>query len=350
MSDDKSMKVSGNPKDREKLIEMFKKNYGPDSIMTLDSKPKECEFIPTGILSLDSILGIGGIPRGKITEIYGPESSGKSSICLQIIANAQNQGLRTLYIDTEHAFNPTLAEMLGVDFSNLLFSQPDSGEDALQMVREGAESGLLDLIILDSVGVLSTKSELSGEIGDSNVGGIARMMSQAMRLIVPQASLHNVAVVFVNQVRMQIGVMFGNPQTTPGGKALGFAASVRIEMTPSTVIKEGEEIVGRTLKAKIIKNRLAPPFKNCSFDVIYSQNLVALNDLLNLATEANIVSKSGSWFSYGSIKIGQGKNNAVSWLQENKELQEEIIEKVRGFYGIPEPKVVNSSSDAKINN
>lgn len=336
MSEDK------NDKDRSKLIELFTKNYGQDSIMTLNSRPKECDFIPTGILSLDNILGIGGIPRGKITEIYGPEASGKSSICLQLISNAQQMGLRTMYIDTEHALNPSLAELLGVDLGKLLFSQPDSGEDALQMVRTGAESGLLDLIILDSVGALSTKSEVNGEIGDSNVGGIARMMSQAMRLIVPQASMHNVAVVFVNQVRMQIGVMFGNPQTTPGGKALGFAASLRVEMTPSTVIKEGDEIIGRTLKAKIIKNKMAPPFKNCAFDVIYSQNLVALHDLLNLASESGIISKSGSWFSYGAIKVGQGKNNAVTWLMENKDLQDEIVEKVRGFCGIPEPKKAES--------
>lgn len=339
MSEHNKLGTNDNAKDREKLIDLFKKNYGQDSIMTLDSKPRECDFIPTGILSLDNILGVGGIPRGRITEIYGPESSGKSSVCLQLISNAQNLGLRTLYIDTEHALNPSLAEMLGVDLSQLLLCQPDSGEDALQMVRAGAESGLLDLIILDSVGVLSTKSEVSGEIGDSNVGGIARMMSQAMRLIIPQASQHNVAVVFVNQVRMQIGVMFGNPQTTPGGKALGFSATVRIEMTPSTVIKEGEEVVGRTLKAKVIKNKLAPPFKQCSFDVIYAQNLVALNDLITLATEANIITKSGSWFSYGATKIGQGKNNAVNWLLENSNEKAEIIERVRGFYGIPEPKI-----------
>ena len=330
--------MSADNKDIDKLLALFTKQFGNDSIMTLNSKPKDCDIIPTGIISVDNMLGIGGVPRGKITEIYGPEASGKSSMCLQIISNAQKLGLQTLYIDTEHALNPNLAELLGVDLSQLLFSQPDGGEEALQMVRIGAESGLVDLIILDSVGALSTKQEINGEIGDANVGGIARMMSQAMRVIVPQASLHNVAVVFVNQVRMKIGVMFGNPETTPGGKALGFAASVRIEMTPSSVIKDGDEVVGRTIKAKVIKNKLAPPFQNCNFEVMYSQNLVAHNDLVNIASEAGIITKSGAWYSYENTKIGQGKNNAVSWLIENPSVYTEIVEKVRGFYGIPEPK------------
>lgn len=329
----------------DELISSFKKTYGPEAIMTLNDRPKECDIIPTGILSLDNILGVGGIPRGKITEIYGPEASGKSSICLQLIANAQKLGLRTFYVDTEHALNPSLAEMLGVDLASLLFTQPDGGEQALQMVRDAADSGAIDLIILDSVGALSTKQEINGEIGDSNVGGVARMMGQALRLIVPLASKNNVAIVFVNQVRMKIGVMFGNPETTPGGKALGFAASVRIEMTPSTAIKEGDDIIGRTIKAKVIKNKLAPPFKNCSFEVIYAQNLVAYNDLLNLAVEANIITKSGAWFSYNTIRVGQGRNNAITWLLENPAYHAEIEEKVRGFYGIPEPKI-NKKADS----
>ena len=323
--------------DLNDLILKFKKDFGDNSLVTLDSKPTECQFIPTGILSIDNALGIGGIPRGKISEIYGPEASGKSSLCLRLIANAQKMGLNTVYIDMEHALNPALAELIGVDMSQLLFAQPDSGEQALSMTRKAAESGVVDLIVVDSVAALSTRQEINGEIGDASVGGLARLMSQSLKLLSPLTSNHGVTIVFVNQVRMKIGVMFGNPETTTGGRALPFYASVRLEMTPSTAIKDGDEVVGRTIKAKVVKNKVAPPFKNASFEVIYGQDTIEYSDTLALASEAGIVVKSGAWYSYDDMRIGQGKNNAIDWLIQNKEHYQKIVEKVRGHYGIPDP-------------
>ncbi len=323
--------------DLSDLILKFKKDFGDNSLVTLDSKPTECQFIPTGILSIDNVLGIGGIPRGKISEIYGPEASGKSSLCLRLIANAQKMGLNTVYIDMEHALNPALAELIGVDMSQLLFAQPDSGEQALSMTRKAAESGVVDLIVVDSVAALSTRQEINGEIGDASVGGLARLMSQSLKLLSPLTSNHGVTIVFVNQVRMKIGVMFGNPETTTGGRALPFYASVRLEMTPSTAIKDGDEVVGRTIKAKVVKNKVAPPFKNASFEVIYGQDTIEYSDTLALASEAGIVVKSGAWYSYDDMRIGQGKNNAIDWLIQNKEHYQKIVEKVRGHYGIPDP-------------
>lgn len=323
--------------DLSDLVLKFKKDFGDNSLVTLDSKPTECQFIPTGILSIDNVLGIGGIPRGKISEIYGPEASGKSSLCLRLIANAQKMGLNTVYIDMEHALNPALAELIGVDMSQLLFAQPDSGEQALSMARKAAESGVVDLIVVDSVAALSTRQEINGEIGDASVGGLARLMSQSLKLLSPLTSNHGVTIVFVNQVRMKIGVMFGNPETTTGGRALPFYASVRLEMTPSTAIKDGDEVVGRTIKAKVVKNKVAPPFKNASFEVIYGQDTIEYSDTLALASEAGIVVKSGAWYSYDDMRIGQGKNNAIEWLIQNKEHYQKIVEKVRGHYGIPDP-------------
>lgn len=323
--------------DLSDLILKFKKDFGDNSLVTLDSKPTECQFIPTGILSIDNALGIGGIPRGKISEIYGPEASGKSSLCLRLIANAQKMGLNTVYIDMEHALNPALAELIGVDMSQLLFAQPDSGEQALSMTRRAAESGVVDLIVVDSVAALSTRQEINGEIGDSSVGGLARLMSQSLKLLSPLTSNHGVTIVFVNQVRMKIGVMFGNPETTTGGRALPFYASVRLEMTPSTAIKDGDEVVGRTIKAKVVKNKVAPPFKNASFEVIYGQDTIEYSDTLALASEAGIVVKSGAWYSYDDMRIGQGKNNAIDWLVQNKDHYQKIVERVRGHYGIPDP-------------
>ena len=323
--------------DLSDLILKFKKDFGDNSLVTLDSKPTECQFIPTGILSIDNALGIGGIPRGKISEIYGPEASGKSSLCLRLIANAQKMGLNTVYIDMEHALNPALAELIGVDMSQLLFAQPDSGEQALSMTRKAAESGVVDLIVVDSVAALSTRQEINGEIGDASVGGLARLMSQSLKLLSPLTSNHGVTIVFVNQVRMKIGVMFGNPETTTGGRALPFYASVRLEMTPSTAIKDGDEVVGRTIKAKVVKNKVAPPFKNASFEVIYGQDTIEYSDTLALASEAGIVVKSGAWYSYDDMRIGQGKNNAIDWLVQNKDHYQKIVERVRGHYGIPDP-------------
>lgn len=321
------------------LVGKFNKEYGEQSLITLGSRPLECQFIPTGILSIDNAMGIGGIPRGKITEIYGPEASGKSSLCLRLIANAQKMGLNTVYIDMEHALSPALAEVIGVDLSKLLFTQPDSGEQALQMARTAADSGSVDLIIIDSVAALSTRQEINGEIGDASVGGLARLMSQSLKLLSPLTSSKGVTIVFVNQVRMKIGVMFGNPETTTGGRALPFYASLRLEMTPSTTIKEGDEVVGRTIKVKVVKNKVAPPFKNASFEVIYGQNNIEYSDVLAMASapEANIITKAGSWYSYNENRIGQGKNNAIEYLQNNSKIYFEVVEKVRGFYGIPDP-------------
>lgn len=319
------------------LIDKFKKDFGDNSLVTLDSKPTECQFIPTGILSIDNALGVGGIPRNKITEIYGPEASGKSSLCLRLIANAQKMGLRTIYLDMEHALNPALAELIGVDLSQLLFAQPDSGEQALQMARKAAESGKIDLIVVDSVAALSTRQEINGEIGDASVGGLARLMSQSLKLLSPLTSSQSVTIVFVNQVRMKIGVMFGNPETTTGGRALPFYAAVRLEMTPSTAIKDGDEVIGRLIKAKVVKNKVAPPFKNASFEVIYGQDSIEYSDVLSLASEAGIINKSGAWYSYKDIRIGQGKNNAMEWLIQNKDHYDDIVMQVRGHYGIPDP-------------
>lgn len=285
---------------------------------------KNIEVIPTGCLALDIALGIGGIPKGRIIEIYGPESSGKTTVSLHIIAELQKQGGIAAFIDAEHALDPVYAANLGVDLDNLYVSQPDNGEQALDIADYLVDSGAVDLIVVDSVAALTPKAEIEGDMGDSHVGLQARLMSQALRKLAAITNKKNACVIFINQLREKIGVMFGNPETTPGGKALKFYASVRLDVRKADTLKDGAEIVGNRTKVKVVKNKLAPPFKTAEFDIVYGKGISQSGCILDLAVAANIVEKSGSWFAYNGEKIGQGRDNAKNYLSANPAVMEEI--------------------------
>ena len=314
----------------ESAIAHITKTYGTGAIMRLgESKTNlNVEAIPTGSMMLDMALGIGGVPRGRIVELYGPESSGKTTVALHIIAEAQKMGGEVAFIDVEHALDPLYAEALGVNIDNLLVSQPDSGEQALEIAEALVRSGAIDVLVVDSVAALTTRAEIDGDRGDSHVGQLARLMSQAMRKLTAVISKSKCVAIFINQVREKIGVLYGNPETTPGGRALKFYASVRMEVRRGEAIKEGGSPIGNRTKVKISKNKVAPPFRECEFDILYGTGISRTGEIVDVATELGIIKKSGSWFSYGDQKLGQGRENVKNILGENEELRKEIEAKI----------------------
>jgi len=314
----------------EQAIAQIEKQFGKGSIMKLGESPvQEIEVIPTGCLTLDMALGIGGIPRGRIVEIYGPESSGKTTVSLHIIAEAQKMGGTAAFIDAEHALDPIYAQRLGVDIKNLYVSQPDTGEQGLEIAESLVRTGAVDIVVIDSVAALTPKAEIDGEMGDSHVGLQARLMSQALRKLAGITNKTKTCVVFINQLREKVGVMFGNPETTPGGKALKFYSSVRLDVRKGEVIKDGDQSVGARTKVKVVKNKMAPPFKTAEFDIVFGLGISKEGCLLDLAVEHDIVQKSGAWFSYNGDKIAQGKENAKGFLANNPETAQEIEAKVK---------------------
>lgn len=314
----------------EAAISHIEKQYGKGAVMKLgQAQDYNVDCIPTGSMTLDMALGIGGIPRGRIAEIYGPESSGKTTVALHIIAEAQKLGGEVAFIDVEHALDPVYAKALGVDIDNLLVSQPDSGEQALEIAEALVRSGAIDCIVLDSVAAMVTKAEIDGEMGDSHMGVLARLMSQAMRKLTSVISKSNCAAVFINQVREKIGVMYGNPETTPGGRALKFYSSVRIEVRRSEAIKNGSDVIGNRTKCKIVKNKVSPPFKECEFDIMFGHGISRTGEVLDLAAELNVIQKGGAWYSYNGIKVGQGRDNAKEYLKNNPEVMKEVEEKLK---------------------
>ena len=316
-------------------ISQIEKQFGQGAIMRLgEDNIMKIEGISTGSISLDSAVGIGGVPRGRITEIYGPESSGKTTLTLHIVAEAQKAGGYAAFIDAEHAMDPAYSKKLGVDIENLLISQPDTGEQALDIAETLVRSGALDVIVIDSVAALVPKAELDGEMGDTHVGLQARLMSQALRKLTGTVSKSKTSVIFINQIRHKIGVMFGSPETTTGGNALKFYSSLRLDIRRIAQIKEGDQVVGNRTRVKVVKNKVAPPFKITEFDIMYGQGISYEGDLLDLAVQGDIVNKTGAWFSFKDDKIGQGRENAKRFLKENNKVREEIESAVKLFLGV----------------
>ncbi len=331
----KKDKTTGNPSDGKRkalseAISLIEKQFGRGSIMTLTGdRVTGVEVIPTGCLTLDVALGIGGIPRGRVIEIYGPESSGKTTLALHMIAEAQKLGGIAAFIDAEHALDPTYAERLGIDLSNLYVSQPDNGEQALDITEQLVKSGSIDIIVIDSVAALTPRAEIEGEMGDTHVGLQARLMSQALRKLTGIINKSKTSVIFINQLRDKVGVIYGSPETTSGGKALKFYASMRIDVRKGEALKVGTDIIGNKTKAKVIKNKLASPFKIAEFEIIFGKGISSIGCIVNLAVDNDIIDKSGAWFSYKNEKIGQGRDKAVDYLTNNPEIREEIEKKVR---------------------
>jgi recombination protein RecA len=324
-----------NPEKQKALlaaIASIEKNFGKGSIMKLDADNVEAvDVYSTGSLTVDKALGVGGIPRGRIIEIYGPESSGKTTMTLQIVADCQKRGGTAAFIDAEHALDIVYAQSLGVDVKNLLISQPDTGEQALEICDQLVSSGAVDLVIIDSVAALTPKAEIEGEMGDSHMGLQARLMSQGLRKLTGVAKKTNCTLVFINQIRMKIGVMFGSPETTTGGNALKFYASVRMDIRRTGSIKKGDEAVGNETKVKIVKNKVAPPFREAQFDILFGQGVSKEGEIIDMGVEKNIVEKSGSWYSYNGEKIGQGKDNAREFLKKNPAIMDDIEQKLRAM-------------------
>ncbi|MFZ5765940.1 MAG: recombinase RecA [Thermodesulfobacteriota bacterium] len=328
----------GKSKTLDSAILQIHKQFGKGSIMRLGAEETEAvPVIPTGTLSLDIATGVGGFPRGRITEIFGPESSGKTTLALHVIAEAQRAGGTAAFIDAEHALDIHYAARLGVNTDDLLVSQPDYGEQALEIAEILIRSAAVDVIVIDSVAALVPKAEIDGNIGDAHVGLQARLMSQTMRKLTGILKKTNTALIFINQIRMKIGVMFGNPETTTGGTALKFYSSMRFDIRKVATIKDGEDVIGSRTKVKIVKNKVAPPFKIAEFDIIYGEGISRAGDLLDLAVEQNIIDKSGAWYSYGNERIGQGRENAKTFLREHPEMMTEIDRKVRMGFGLPLP-------------
>ncbi len=322
------------PAERDKVlksaISQLEKKYGEGTVMFMgENRRMDIESISTGSLMLDLALGIGGLPRGRIVEIYGTESSGKTTISLQAIAEAQKAGGMAAFVDVEHALDPIYAKKLGVDIDNLLVSQPDTGEQALEIIETLVRSGAIDIIVLDSVAAMTTKAEIDGDMGDAHVGVQARLMSQAMRKLTAVISNTNTVAIFINQIREKIGVMYGNPETTPGGRALKFYSSVRIEVRRGEPIKDGGEIIGNRTKCKVVKNKVSPPFKTAEFDMLYGQGVSKMGEIVDTAVDFDIVKKSGSWFSYNDMKIGQGREKVLDYLKNNPDICNEIEQKIR---------------------
>lgn len=328
--------------ERQKALDValshIEKQFGKGSIMRLGGADNKLavEVIPTGSIALDVALGVGGMPRGRVVEVYGPESSGKTTVALHVIAEAQKAGGIAAFIDAEHALDPVYAKKLGVDIDNLLVSQPDTGEQALEIAEALVRSGAVDVIVVDSVAALVPKAEIDGEMGDAHVGLQARLMSQALRKLTGAIAKSKALVIFINQIREKVGVMFGSPETTPGGRALKFYASVRIEVRRVESLKVGGDTVGNRTKAKVVKNKLAPPFKEAEFDIIYGQGISAEGSLLDMAEKFDLVQKSGSWYSYGDLRLGQGRDNAREFLKQNPEICAELENSVREKAGLPQ--------------
>jgi len=325
--------------DRKQALDMalrqIEKQFGKGSIMKLgENEIQKIATIPSGSLALDVALGIGGYPRGRVIEIYGPESSGKTTVALHAIAEAQKQGGQAAFIDAEHALDPTYARALGVNIEELLLSQPDTGEQALEIAEALVRSGAVDIIAVDSVAALVPKAEIEGEMGDSHVGLQARLMSQALRKLSGAINKSNTTAIFINQIREKVGVMFGNPETTPGGRALKFYSSVRLEVRRAETLKQGNEMVGNRARIKVVKNKVAPPFKQAEVDIMYGEGISKEGEILDIGSDLDIVTKSGAWYSYNKERLGQGRENAKQFLKENKEMMDEIHDSIRKHYNL----------------
>jgi recombination protein RecA len=327
-------------KEKDKAVSVavtqIEKQFGKGAIMRLGAevRPAEIQAIPTGSLALDLALGVGGIPRGRVVEIFGPEASGKTTLALHMVAEAQKEGIAA-FVDAEHALDLNYAERLGVKVEDLLVSQPDTGEQALEIVEILVRSGAVDVIVVDSVAALVPRAEIEGDMGDAHVGLQARLMSQALRKLAATISKSNAIVVFINQIRMKIGVMFGNPETTPGGNALKFYSSVRLDIRKIATIKQGQDVVGNRTKVRVVKNKVAPPFKEVQFDIIYGEGISREGEIVDLATDLNLLEKVGTWYSYSDTRIGQGRENAKTYLKENPEMREEIVGKIKEHHTLP---------------
>lgn len=327
----------------------IEKQFGKGTVMKLGdtSNHMNVESVPTGSLSLDLALGIGGVPKGRIIEVYGPESSGKTTVALHIVAEVQKQGGIAGFIDAEHALDPVYAGNIGVDINNLYISQPDNGEQALEITETMVRSGAVDVVIVDSVAALVPKAEIDGEMGDSHVGLQARLMSQALRKLTAVINKSNCVVIFINQLREKIGVMFGNPETTTGGRALKFYASVRLDVRKIETLKQNGEVIGNRTRVKVVKNKVAPPFKEAEFDIMFGKGISKVGDILDLAVKENIIAKAGAWFSYNGEKIGQGRENAKIFLQDNQEILAEVERKVRICAGVLDEEDAKEEQEAK---
>lgn len=320
----------------EMAINQIEKQFGKGSVMTLGEEAKlSIECISTGSIDLDIALGIGGVPRGRIVEVYGPESSGKTTVALHIIAEAQKNGGTAAFIDAEHALDPSYAKRLGVDTDNLIVSQPDTGEQALEIAEALVRSGALDVVVVDSVAALVPKAEIEGEMGDAHVGLQARLMSQALRKLAGAVNKSNTTAIFINQLREKVGIIFGNPEITPGGRALKFYATIRLEVRRSEVIKQGNDMLGNRTRVKVVKNKVAPPFRQAEFDIMYGEGISKHGDVLDVAANIDIVKKSGAWYSYGEHRLGQGRENSKQFLRENPDLFLEIEQNIRKHYNLP---------------
>ncbi len=331
----------------ESALQQIEKQYGKGSVMKLGDTGAHMnvEVVPSGSLSLDAALGLGGFPKGRIVEIYGPESSGKTTVALHAVAEVQKRGGIAGFIDAEHALDPVYAANIGVDINNLYISQPDNGEQALEITETMVRSGAVDIVIVDSVAALVPKAEIEGDMGDSHVGLQARLMSQALRKLTAVISKSNCIVIFINQLREKVGVMFGNPETTTGGRALKFYASVRLDVRRIEALKAGGEVIGNRTRVKVVKNKVAPPFREAEFDIMFGQGISKEGDILDLATEENIIQKSGAWFAYNDEKIGQGRENAKQFLKEHPDMMAEVEAKVREAYGFGEGAASAVKSD-----
>jgi len=328
-------------------VSQIEKSFGKGAIMRMgaDGVKVRVDAIPTGAINLDAAIGVGGIPRGRITEIYGPESSGKTTVCLHVVANAQRLGGTAAFIDAEHALDTDYAAKLGVDIEKLLVSQPDTGEQALEICAILVRSGAVDVIVVDSVAALVPKAEIEGEMGDSHVGLQARLMSQALRKLTGAIARSNCSVIFINQLREKIGVMFGNPETTTGGKALKFYASLRLDIRRIGPVKEKEDVIGSHVRVKVVKNKVAPPFKQAEFDIMYAEGISHTSLLVDIGAESGIIEKSGAWYSYGPQRIGQGRENAKLFLKDNPAVMAEIEEKVKAVLGVTKPQPPEGDED-----
>ncbi len=337
--------------DKEKVlnvaISQIEKQFGKGSVMKLGERGARVEIdcISTGSLGLDSALGIGGFPRGRVVEIYGPEASGKTTLALEVIAQAQKAGGNAIFIDAKHAFDPNYAEALGINLNELLISQPDTGEQALEIAEILTRSGGVDIVVIDSVAALVPKAEIAGEMGDMQVGLIARLMSQALRKLTSVISKSRTCAVFINQIRLKIGVIYGSPETTPGGLALKFHSSVRCDIRKIATIKKGEEIIGSRTKVKVVKNKLAPPFRQAEFDIIYGLGISKLGEIVDLGVDKNIIQKAGAWYSYGEERIGQGRDAVIEFLNTNKDILAKIEKNLRTELNIPTPSKGEDNKD-----
>ncbi len=340
--------------EKEKALEsalmQIEKQFGKGAIMKMgDSVKSEVKAIPTGCLSMDIALGVGGVPRGRIIEIFGQESSGKTTVALHVIAEAQKRKGYVAFIDAEHALDPAYAENLGVNLEDLLVSQPDTGEQALEIAESLVRSGAIDVIVVDSVAALAPRAEIEGEMGDSHVGLQARLMSQALRKLSGVISKSNTTAIFINQMREKVGVMFGNPETTPGGRALKFYSSIRLEVRRVEALKQGNELIGNKTRAKVVKNKIAPPFKTAEFDILYGQGISKEGSIIDLAQDLNIITKSGAWYSYGEERLGQGRENVREYLRQYPQVKEEIESKVRESLGLPQETENSAASSGEVN-